>query len=341
MSVQRFATLKRLYESGQIRRLGETEEIDFRTRIEAVAAAAEISTPLIIDATPERGHLHFYVTDPAISWFTNCGNGNAIYDSDLDAVFLDRSLWDPLELPKIGQSWPFTQEGRHFGFSRTFVDFILLHELGHRELHRSRWTLFDVGLSEQTRQKEIDADAFALNGLQTGYVKGLLGKDETTVEELAEIAITRALDPKQRGIISLLYSTAQMSVGLLFSRGSFSSLYTDSGHPSFGQRVEYMSRTLPPLYKDDHLLHPYINYFLQVSERMEAVRHQDLLELHTSSPVEAVQFDDRGLTILDTSWRVWHVDSADLKVKTSGLSTEPKFVGQIPLHDRDVYAGST
>jgi len=341
VSGQRFATLERLYRTGRLGHLERDAEVEFRSRIIAVSAAAGITMPLIVDAAPAAGHLHFYVTDPSLSWFTNCGKGNAVYDSDLDAVFLDSSLWQPIELPEIGQSWPWNQESRSFGFSRTFVDFILLHELGHRNLHRSRWSLFDVVSTGKGRQQEIEADSFAANALGVGYVKGFLGQDQETLDELTEIGIDPKLGPLQRSVAALLYSTAQMSVGLLFSRGSFSSLYTDQSHPSFGVRVEHMTQVLATASRDDPGLRPYLDYFLEVSQRIEEVRGHNFVEVHMQSPMEAAEFDEHGLTILDTTWRAWHVDSSELQHQRSNRSVEPKLIGSVPIGDPRTYAAST
>lgn len=341
VSGQRFATLERLYRTGQLGHLEQGAEVEFRSRIIAVSAAAGIKTPLIIGAAPAIAHLHFYVTEPSLSWFTHCGKGNAVYDSELDAVFLDSSLWQPIELPKIGQSWPGNQQSQSFGFSRTFVDFILLHELGHRELHRSRWALFDVVSTDKGRQEEVEADGFAANALGIGYVKGLLGQDEDTLDELTEIGIDPKLGPRQRSIAALLYSTAQMSVGLLFSRGSFSSLYTDQSHPSFGQRVEHMSQVVAAASRDDPRMRPYLDYFQQVSRRIEEVRGHDFVEVHTQTPMEAAEFDERGLTIIDTTWKAWRVNSSELQRLRSISSVEPRLIGLVPISDPRTYVAST
>lgn len=337
-SERRFATLERLYQNGQLGQLEADDHSNFRSRIVAVTTAAGITAPLDIGSTPKRGHLHVYITDPSLAWFTNCSKGNAVYDSDLDAVFLDSTLWNPIELPKVGESWPFLQKDHIFGFSRTFIDFILLHELGHRQLHRSQWSLFDVVSTERGRQQEIEADAFAVNALQSGYSEGVLGSDESTIEELAEIGIPPNLGPQKRAVAALLYSTAEMSMGLLFSRGSFSSLFTDQSHPSFGQRVSHMGEVVSSISTGDSVLQPYFTYFERVAERVEQARQHHFVEVHMELPIEAAKFDEHGLTIIDTSWTMWHVDSAHLH--DYRIPVVAQRVTQIPIADPRTYVAS-
>jgi hypothetical protein len=326
---RRFTELENLYKSGRLGSLPAVGLTELRPVIEAVTKAAGINSPLVIQSAPKRGQLHFYITDPQVQWFTRCGVGNAVYDSSLDAVFVDRSLWDPVELPKIGQAPPFNFEGAHFAFSRTFVEFILLHELGHRQLHRSKTALYDA-FSGRSTAYETEADLFAVNALKSGYSSGVLGHDEIS-DELTGAGFSSAMPPDQRGAAALLYAATQMTVGLLFSRGAFSSLYSDATHPGFGERVQQMVRTLGTVAPSDEQFQAHLGYFQQLSVRIEQVRQNHFLEVHTDTPIEDVGFDDTGISIVDTAWNVWHVPSNRLHTPNPIESTELRSNGKLPV----------
>src|ERR1700722_16114806 len=341
-STQRFATLATLYQSHQLGQLSDLELSEFRTTALAALTAAEIHDPVVINEAPQRGHFHLYITDPALAWFTKCARGNAVYDASLDAVFVDRSLWKPLELSLVGESWPWTMSDPHqFGFTRTFFNLVLLHEIGHRQLHRSRGSLFDVLVSHKIRQQETEADTFAVDAIKSGYAKGILGKEPGVLDELTEAGIDPNLSAEGKAVAATLFAATQMSVGLLFSKGSFSSLYSDKTHPSFGQRVEGMSEVLSPLARTDQELNSLLEYFQQIASTMQTVRQNHYVEIHLESPMETAEFDEDGLTLIDTSWRAWHVAASDLEGARTGGAGNAQLVGALPIPDSTVYASST
>src|SRR6267154_2767318 len=103
---QRFTTLAKLYQSRQLPHFEESELSEFAVSVLAALKAAGIADPVVINGAPQRGYFHLYITDPELAWFTHCATGNAVYDSSLDAVFVDRSLRKPLQLSIVGESWP-------------------------------------------------------------------------------------------------------------------------------------------------------------------------------------------------------------------------------------------
>lgn len=327
---QRLARLQRLCRSGQMAALSATNLSEFQALVEKVTKAAGINSIPVIQSAPQRGRLHFYVSDPTLQWFTRCGRGNAVYDSDLDAVFVDRSLWQPMELTKIGQAPPFVFEGARFAFSRTFVEFVLLHELGHRQLHRSRAATYDAFVRGASTLQESEADMFAVNAMKSGYLSGTLG-DTDISDELIEAGFAPDLQPDQRAAAALLYAATQMNVGLLFSRGAFSSLYSDATHPGFGERVQQMVRALEAGGEHDKQFQAHLEYFRQLSIRMEEVRQHHFIEVHTDTPIEDVAFDEDGISIVDTGWNLWHVSATRLQKRLPVEPPELQPLGKLPL----------
>lgn len=335
---QRFATLEELFRSQRLAKISNEDAEAFSSLVNQAVATARIRDPIVINSPPVRGHLNFFVTDPQAQWFTHCSEGNAVYDADLDAVFIDHSLFRTIELPKIGRASFFEQLApREFPFSRTFLNLIMLHELGHRQLHRSGGGFFDNKWADTAMRKEVEADDFAVQVLKRAYAEGEITTDSSVLAEIEETGVGKDLRPEQQLVAALLYASSQMSIALLFSRGSFSSLYEDPAHPRFGERVRRISQSLANLAGEDETLRAYLDYFKTVSERVDELRKRKLLEVHCENPVAGVAFDDDGLVILDRSWNIWRVPSAEMRKSRRDHSApiRPRRIGQIPSKDTE------
>ena len=249
--------------------------------------------------------------------------GNALYDPELDSIFIDGSLLGGGDVTTFGRGW-FAERlwGRSeaFAFSRTFTTFVLLHELGHRQLrHAERPPIGAAGTQEPAA--ETSADDFALKALTGAYEDGRLTLPEAVANEVIEAGIDGTLTTGQRFLASLLYATSQMSVGLLFSRGEFSSLYSDASHPSFGERVRRLGAATTALARSDAGLDRYLAYFRTVSERVDGLRKLGLLEVDSEQPIEAVAFDEDGLFVIDDALDLAHGLRSDCRRAEGGAST--------------------
>src|SRR5260370_7201640 len=98
---QRFAILQHLFRSQQLGNVSAVEAKAFSTLVGEAISSAGIGDPVVLNADPKLGSLHFFVTDPAVQWFTRCGEGNAVYDAELAVVLIYRSLFRPIHLPKL------------------------------------------------------------------------------------------------------------------------------------------------------------------------------------------------------------------------------------------------
>src|SRR5690242_6284826 len=101
---ERLATLRQLIRSGEIGHVADADAALFQRLVQEAVAIAGISDDPIVNGDPVKGKLHFYLTDPKAAGSTHCVEGNAVYDADLDTIFVDRSLFNPAELGKIGQA---------------------------------------------------------------------------------------------------------------------------------------------------------------------------------------------------------------------------------------------
>jgi hypothetical protein len=327
---QRFALLQDLFRSQQLGRLSPEETQTFQTLVTEAISSAGIVSPVVLNSDPKQGALHFFVSDPTVLWFTHCKEGNAIYDAELDVVFVDRSLFQQTELTKLGHAIQlekfFPQE---FAFSRTFLSLILLHELGHRQLHRTGLKVFDNEWNSSGRDKEIEADDFAVQSLERAYAERRLTIDSAVLAEIQEAGIGNTLTLEQQFVAALLYATSQMSVGLLFSRGSFSSFSEDPNHPSYGERVRRIGSSLSNLAEGDPTLVKYLDYFRRVSARIESLRQQRFIEVQSEHPIAAVAFDDKGLLVFDRLWNVAVVSNVDIHSSGRHVAIKPRVIGHV------------
>lgn len=336
-SEKRFAEMQELYRSGRLVAGNATDANDFQALVVRCVGITNIKERIVINSPPVQGRLHFYLTSQENSSFTRCLPGNAVYDSELDTVFVDYNLFRPTELPRIGQALMWESAApTTFPFSRTFLTLILLHELGHRELHRFQASAFDGTWSSRARAREAEADDFAIRTLEHAYTSGTITPDPDVKAELDEAGLKTGLSPTEQFAISMLYANSQMSIGLLFSKGSFSSLYEDESHPSYGQRVEHIASSVSAIYQSDRSVVPYANYFESISKRIDGLRSEGLIEIDCDAPIAATSFDEDGLILIDRSWHIWRVPVEQFEGGHAGeksLRLRPRSIGAIPTID--------
>src|SRR5437763_19963 len=205
----RFAELRGLVRSGDIGKASKAEAETFDDAVRQALVSARISEQVVVNGEPMPGRLHFYLTDPRAATFTRCAQGNAVYDADLDAVFVDRSLFSPSELGVVGKAlhWEHWAPKR-FAFTQTFIALMLLHELGHRKLHRHRRGIFDARGGAAGQARELEADQFAANTLREAYIGGRVPADSRVLAELAQAGVGTDLDPGQQLVASVLYAAS-------------------------------------------------------------------------------------------------------------------------------------
>ncbi len=336
----RWATLERLVSSGAIGDVPREDHALFVDLVTKTIGAAEVTNRIIVNGTPSRGALHFYLTDSRTRDFTLCADGNAIYDGELDAVFVDQRLFRPTELGSIGGEplFPFMRR-REFAFTRTFLTLVLLHELGHRALHRSHGLSFDSIGSSEGRKRELEADAFALEALRRGYVDGELGADPTVAAEVSWAGLGDQLNRKEALTAALLFAAAQMSTGLLFTRGSISSLYEDASHPSYGVRVGRLAETLAAQVSGSTTFERYIGFFRAKVAQVESLRRLGLVELDSEKPIVGLAFDDSGLVVVSRDWTIGRVRMKHMAEAAAAKrkSLAPSVIGRAPVQSERSY----
>src|SRR5262249_1974124 len=147
--------------SGRIGALSWEEKEQLRDFIISIRPDTDLGN-ILINAPPSRHTLNVYSVDSSVESKTSLSfwkRGNAVYDARADAIFLDASI------VKLALG---TLEGREYtGLSdpfRLYLEFMILHELGHRRLHAGAGGLFDgegVAFNKKLVRQEEQADDFA------------------------------------------------------------------------------------------------------------------------------------------------------------------------------------
>jgi hypothetical protein len=272
----------------------------------------------------DQGGLQVFTTSPAAEHVRFCGKGNAVYDSMLDAVFIDEQIVYPTDWKQLlatpdggwGLDIPLTLDDAPW--LHVYLRFVILHELGHRQLHRHVASVFDLGPNNDQaaqRRRETDADDFAIARMRTAYkVAGQYGI--RPVEEYTGNTInfevtdhTPIADQVQASLVEMAQDITQ---GRLVLPSTTSPLRDDFAHPSYLDRSASLVRQslLSPSSDPDLML--FTDYISKSLERMKEASQSGIVELTAKQPVSAIQFDSRGLLVF-TKGLVQRVSYADLK----------------------------
>jgi len=170
----------------------------------------------------------------------------------------------------------------------------LLHELGHRTLHRNinPPALFD---QQARRQYEDEADAFAFK-----HIARLLTEPEDRREAISVrtgLFNRRNIDnlPEPDRSAAIVASLIQeFSVNLLFSNAAVSTFDSGVAHKAFVERFKpQLSGLLPTTTTREG--RTYVLLALAAVERIEEVGRNIVAEIASELPIVDVQFDEAGL----------------------------------------------
>ncbi|MCK7559336.1 hypothetical protein MKQ70_31975 [Chitinophaga sedimenti] len=94
---QRIREINLLLSQKRFPALSMSQQRDFDSIINTIATVSGLKQKVFINqpfdvADAADNGLHFFITDHQTSSFTNCQQGNAVYDAAIKAVFIDISL---------------------------------------------------------------------------------------------------------------------------------------------------------------------------------------------------------------------------------------------------------
>ncbi|MCA9646080.1 MAG: hypothetical protein KC492_35565, partial [Myxococcales bacterium] len=283
----------------------------------------------MINDTARRGALNIYITTPTARHVTGVDFGNAAYDPVLDAIYIDQSFIDHgvyLSLCRGSEIGMLGCRERYPSLDVLFA-FVLLHELGHRQLHGvgSGWLAHDKHHGE-VRAREHEADLYALKALKDNYKTGtaVVSDDEQadTLREalgLRELAQT-AEDNAQAMWSDLVAALFMSSVLNSFLGGPYSPFYTDLAHPSFLVR----SSGLVDAALKDKSLHPMVRehfeFFKDMLLKQSTASQALAAELISAEPIVDSGFAGDSVSFLTDQGR----RLAELPLKSLGRENGSK-----------------
>jgi hypothetical protein len=234
--------------------------------------------------------LNVYILDKLTSPMEGWGAGGASYEPTNDVILIDRYVIWPY-LTKVGFASANVAHANLDWSSadRLWLQFVFLHELGHRVLHRN------VRLERQRlRQFEDEADLFAFKQMAK-----LMAQSEGTEYNrpglLSRRAIARLPEP-DRGAAIIASLIQEYSISLLFSNASVSTYSTDAAHRAFVDR--FKPRLLEALTTTKTRAgRTFILITIAAVDRVERSGRSVVAEFLSDYPVTAVWFDGADLKV--------------------------------------------
>jgi hypothetical protein len=268
--------------------------------------------------------LRFYTCDPSQVKITRCAAGNAIFDPQLNAVFIDNSLVTADEWVAKGT---FGADHKNLPFLEVYLKFVLLHELGHYFLHSKETSLFDAFTPRSSavlRRYESEADSFAVNRFTS-----IIEKDTSGTIFNNEIFgnLGMEIEPNITGPDKTLMCLALMgrniNLGMLFGVSPYSEFYSDQAHPTFISRsIGFLSGALQMAPVQDKF---YAKAEL-VKSRLEQIQSiaskHSLTELKMDEPILNMEFDRSGILVQSLDSNLYHGDYNKIAPGDPGDVTE-------------------
>lgn len=304
--------INRALREGAVGGLTDDEAEQLLRTLNWLAAAGDVRVPILLNRPFEQGAqgaLHVFTTTPAAQRITYCGQDNAVYDAELDAVFIDVGIVKPLqwnealEVPAEGPGLDIKLTLDDLPFLRVYMRFVILHELGHRQLHGAGGGFFDVGMKEADptqRRREDEADQFAVSRMVRAY--GAAAEHQVTPVEpntgsLISYTVREEMPPSEQVLVSLVEMAQAMTVGKMMLASSVSPFNASVSHRSYLDRSQGLVRQAMAGRIDSDRLRAFVQYADAYLERVREIGRSELIELTSAQPVHEVAFDEGGLLI--------------------------------------------
>jgi hypothetical protein len=313
--------------AGSIGGLPPDEMSKLAHTLQDLAAAAGCDLPVALNE-PFRPHtLNIFTTTPKALSVTGCDRGNAVYDADLDAVFIDHDVVNPVLASGTFGSVGVRGLTRKTSASDTYLRCIVLHELGHRALHRQRGGLFDrwrTGRDGVALQREAEADDFALEKMSLLYEDLPPGPRHPPADQLGgPIKLPRPDLVKTAGdrmLVDLAAMVYEMNQAVLFTNSSFSPFSRAKDHPVFVDRTYGFLRQGLQKTQDEQI-RAYMELAIEYLTRIRDVGPLVLAEIRVEEPIHTVTFDEAGVLLLSDTL---HLSSVPYVEITEPASDGPR-----------------
>jgi hypothetical protein len=332
---RRINRLNQLVATGKIYQPTDAERDALAKTVKWLGEAAGLSIARVainekFSSDNETGTFRVYVTLPDQIDVTGCPAYNAIYDPELDAILLDQSFIALSEWKQILAA-PDGEWGLDIPLSvqnvpsiNVFLRFVLLHEFGHRQLHRRATVWY---LNEATaRRREEEADQFALEKMQHAFATaskyGIEAIEEAT-GNLISYPVTADM-PINDQVEASLVEMIKVMLAAQFALPSASATFAiGRSHPNVITRLINLMDTAARTYHSDSLLQTLTEYTQLQTRQVEFLAHRRPLEVRSQPPVTGLAWNgkEHGLIVRSATNLLYRIPGGALRGATAPGST--------------------
>jgi hypothetical protein len=244
---RRIAALNEALASNRIGKIDENERRSVEQVIDEMLRANNIQASVAVNKQFDPRRLNIYVTSSSAEAVTRCGAGNALYDAELDAIFIDEQFFSRDGFRSIVEASSYSAVlgfRDDLEFPKVYARFVLLHELGHRQLHRYRprgRRDLNAG-SAEVDNIERQADRFAVQAMEKFYAydrEHLRLVSQPLIDLIGGSSFFGPnVSPETQVYVDLAGTLFVMSVFNFYLNTPYSPFFTDRLHPSFLDRAQ-------------------------------------------------------------------------------------------------------
>jgi hypothetical protein len=300
----RRAALDQALRDATIGKLESEESESLMRQLTWLARAVGITDEIALNQPFHTGRLNIYTTTPAAYNVTYCATRNALYDAELDAVFIDEGIFKADDYRSLLEASPYggMMSLNDLPFQKVYLRFIILHELGHRQLHRNSGHFLDLvkpGHNTTLLRFEAEADQFAIDKLQIAYQRdlqaggSLVGRGMSDVLDQSE----KETSPADRVWIDLVGMVTMMNAFNLFLPNPYAPFYEDRAHLTFLDRATGLINQALNNQGLNQQLRASFAFQRRYRERQHEMLEAPLVEVLAPVPIGSVNFDGQGLVI--------------------------------------------
>lgn len=278
--------------------IDEAQFTTFREQVEWIARHAGVEEPVFFDQSIASDRLDVVISHENFADLTQCDRANAIYDPVSNAIFIDKYLLQPTELPFLGIDGPsavFSEAD--FGFWRSGLSFIIAHEFGHYKEDESAAAFFSIdwlSSEPQTVDAELKADAFAVTTLARAYVDPEMPTSLSENNALFLFGLEYSdLKGAELAAGDMIGALKGMTLFMQFSSGPYSPFFVDSTHPSFLQRILAAIEELP--ISPDSVVSGQSPILIEETRRLLSAAKSDFVEIHAPGPMARVAVAEKAV----------------------------------------------
>ncbi len=330
--------INKALENCEIGCLDEQIERSVKKDIELILETLDFDEPYIFNGKIDPEKLNIFTVTPEAFQLTKCERGNAIYNATLDAVFIDEQILNPTELTILGESSKNSMITiKDIPFVRGYFHFILLHEMGHKILHKSSGGFFDSHQNKNGVRYENEADSFAIHNFEKLF-SDLDSQGIQYYEDLSGIVDLDFLDEEtyyEKSRVSLVAIFSMMNLANTFSSTNYSSFYGDESHLTFLQRGINIFNQIEKDQSLHELTRAHTSYYKNYIKRMEALVQNNYIEIQSPSAIQSATFTNDGLYFL-AEGKIFELTFQRIRegLTENGTSLSPKEI--LTLEDNDV-----